>query len=63
MPGITLTGTYTSANQNLTWQIRPVGWEHRTTKFDFSLTDIFSKTQLLPRKAQKISDVIHTTGG
>jgi hypothetical protein len=62
-PGITLTRIYTSANQNLTWQIRLVGWQHQATKLTFSLIDIFNKTQLLPRNAQKKSDVSHTTGG
>jgi len=51
------------SNQNLTWQVIPVGCQHHATKFDFSLTDIFNRTQLLPRKVQKISDAIRTTGG
>jgi len=63
MPGITLTGTNASANQNLSWQVIQVGWQQHATNFHFSLTDIFNKTQLLPRKVQKISEVLRTTGG
>jgi len=40
MPGITLTGTYISANQNVTWQVTPVGCQQHATKFDFPFTEV-----------------------